>query len=107
MKTPAQNLKIKSAYSRRHTHTHPLMAANKYRRTTPMQSTHNHEAEQQPTRPGSITVSTINDRGEKIREKGHVTETRKESRYHEGKQEAIYSFSGAESHREVCVIETF
>lgn len=35
-----------------------------------------------------------------------MTETRRESRYHEGKQEAIYSFSGAESHREVCVIET-
>lgn len=68
-----------------------------------MQSTRNHEAEQQPTRPGSITVSQLNDRGEKIRQKGHVTETRRESRYHEGKQEAIYSFSGAESHREVCI----
>lgn len=48
-----------------HTHTHPLMAGNKYRRTTPMQSTRNHEAEQQPTRPGSITVSQLNDRGGK------------------------------------------
>lgn len=46
-------------------HTHPLMAGNKYRGTTPMQSTRNHEAEQQPTRPGSIIVSRLNDRGGK------------------------------------------
>lgn len=54
-----------------------------------MQSSRNHEAEQQPTTSGSITVSQLNDSGGGENQRERVMWLKRESRYHEGKQAAI------------------